>query len=189
MKTKNILQCSILFAAITLAYVPTYGRTSRDYAYFIEETKWEEERAYAREGLRIAWQYIKYAGNQQWYFPPDSLTLDTIVPDPRIVNGGELHRIEFIKDGKDDYLFYYKDANQRTIFVLRGVSANNEQPYSLDDYYYIDRSGYIVFNTRKYIEMVLWYLNVLASPWMWLGLLLFLLYKGVQSVVRKRKTD
>lgn len=189
MNTKNILQCSILLAVITLAYIPTFVRTSHDYAYFIEETIWEEERAYAREGLRTAWQYIKYWGNKQWYFPPDSLIMDTIVPDPRIVSGGELHKIEFIRNGKNDYLFYYQDVNQRSIYVLCGVTANNEQPYSLDDYYYINKDGYIIFNTCKYIEMVLWYLNVLVSPWLWLCLLLLLIYRGVRSIVKKSKTN
>jgi hypothetical protein len=67
-----------------------------------------------------------------------------------------------------------------SVEVLQGVSANNGQPYSLYDYFYIDVDGLVKFNLRKNIEMILWSLNVLVSPWLWLVLFLFLIYKGLR---------
>ena len=80
----------------------------------------------------------------------------------------------------EDNDYYYQDKQGSTIPVLQGVSANNEQPYSLDEYHYIDNDGLIRFNTIKYIEMVLWCMNVLVSPWLWLLVFIFLGYKGIR---------
>ena len=91
-----------------------------------------------------------------------------------------MHRVEFIKNGQQNQDNYYQDKQGSTIPVLQGVSANNEQPYSLDEYHYIDNDGLIRFNTIKYIEMVLWCLNVLVSPWLWLLVFIFLGYKGIR---------
>ena len=67
-----------------------------------------------------------------------------------------------------------------SVEVLQGVSVNNGQPYSLYDYFYIDTDGLVKFNLRKNVEMMLWCLNVLVSPWLWLVLFLFLIYIGLR---------
>ena len=175
MNIKTIILCVLLF----LSSAPA-AASDRPYAYWIEETKWTEERIEAREGLKTAWIYLTSMRNKCWYFNPDSIISDSIIEDTRGVNEGEMHRIEYFRDGyqADDY--YYADANGRTIPVLDGVSANNGQPYSLYDYFYIDVDGLVKFNLRKNIEMILWSLNVLVSPWLWLVLFLFLIYKGLR---------
>lgn len=175
MKTKYILLCCLL----AVACVKTFSN-SRSYAYWMEEPKWTEERAEAREGLKTAWIYLTSMRNTHWYFTPDSIISDSIVEDPRIVNEGQMHRVEYIRDGLQTHNFYYRDVLGNTIPILEGVSANNKQPYSLDEYHYIDSDGLIKFNTIKYIEEVLWCLNVLVSPWLWLVLIVFLIYKGVR---------
>ena len=175
MKNKYILLCCLL----TAACVHTFGN-SRGYAYWMEEPKWTEERAEAREGLKTAWIYITSMRNTHWYFAPDSVILDSIIEDPRVVNDGHVHRVEYIKNSQQNHDYYYQDKQGSTIPVLQGVSANNEQPYSLDEYHYIDNDGLIRFNTLKYVEMVLWCLNVLVSPWLWLLLFLFLVYKSIR---------
>lgn len=178
MKTKYILLCCLLAAAC----VQTFGN-SRGYAYWMEEPKWTEERAEAREEMKTAWIYLTSMRNTHWYFTPDSVILDSIINDSRIVNDGQMHRVEYSKNGQQTHDYYYQDIQGSTIPVLQGVSANNEQPYSLDEYYYIGTDGLIRFNTIKYIEMVLWCLNVLVSPWLWLALIVFLIYKGVRFLM------
>jgi hypothetical protein len=146
----------------------------------MEEPKWTEERAEAREGLKTARIYLTSMHNTNWYFAPDSVILDSIIEDPRIANEGQMHRVEYIKNGQQTHDYYYQDEKGCTIPVLHGVSANNEQPYSLDEYYYINTDGLIRFNTLKYVEMVLWCLNVLVSPWLWLLVFIFIGYKGIR---------
>lgn len=175
MKTKHILLCCLLAAAC----VQTFG-SSRGYAYWMEEPKWTEERAEAREEMKTAWIYLTSMRNTHWYFTPDSVILDSIVEDPRIVNEGQMHRVEYIKNGQQNQDNYYQDKQGSTIPVLQGVSANNGKPYSLDEYHYIASDGLIRFNATKYIEMVMWCLNVLVSPWLWLLVFIFLGYKGIR---------
>lgn len=175
MKTKHILLCCLLVAAC----IQTFGST-RGYAYWMEEPKWTEERAEAREGLKTAWIYLTSMRNTHWYFTPDSIISDSIISDPRIVNDGEMHRVEYIKNGKQTHDYYYIDREGVSVEVLQGVSDNNGQPYSLAEYYYIDTDGLVKFNLRKNVEMILWCLNVLVSPWLWLLLFLFLVYKGIR---------
>ena len=91
-----------------------------------------------------------------------------------------MHRVEFIKNGQQNHDYYYQDKQGSTIPVLQGVSANNGKPYSLDEYHYIASDGLIRFNATKYIEMVMWCLNVLVSPWLWLLVFIFLGYKGIR---------
>ncbi len=175
MNIKTITLCALLF----LSFVPA-AASDRPYAYWMEEPKWTEERAEAREGLKTAWIYITSMRNTHWYFAPDSVILDSIINDPRVVNDGQMHRVEYSKKGQQTHDYYYQDMQGSTNPVLQGVSANNEQPYSLDEYYYIGTDGLIQFNALKYVEMVLWCLNVLVSPWLWLILFLFLIYKGLR---------
>jgi hypothetical protein len=146
----------------------------------MEEPKWTEERAEAREGLKTAWIYLTSMRNTHWYFTPDSIISDSIISDPRIVNDGEMQRVEYVQDGKQTHDYYYIDRKGMSVEVLQGVSANNGQPYSLYDYFYIDVDGLVKFNLRKNIEMILWSLNVLVSPWLWLVLFLFFIYKGLR---------
>lgn len=179
MKTKNLILCCLLCAAS----IPTFGR-AREYAYILEEPKWVEERAQAKADLLTAWTYIK---NPHYnYLLPDSVISDSIVQDSRIKNGAELHRVEYMDNGLQAYEYYYKDAKHNIIKVMDGVSANNGQPYSFDEYYYIDGNGMVTFNIRKYMEMILWCCNVYLSPLLWLALLLFLIYKGTLRLIRSR---
>lgn len=178
MNIKTIVLCALLF----LSFVPA-AAGDRPYAYWMEETKWTEERTEAQAELKTAWIYLISMRNKCWYFMPDSVISDSVIEDSRVVNEGQMHRIEFFRDGHKTYDYYYADANGRTIPVLDGVSANNGQPYSLDEYHFIDTDGLVRFNTLKYIEMVLWCLNVLMSPWMWFVLLVFLIYKGVRFLM------
>lgn len=175
MNIKTIVLCALLF----LSFVPA-AASDRPYAYWMDEDKWTEERTEARSELKTAWIYLTSMRNKCWFFVLDSVISDSIIEDPRLVNRGQMHRIEFFRDGyrTDDY--YYADANGRTIPVLNGVSANNGQPYSLDEYHFIDTYGVIRFNTLKFLEMVLWCLNVLVSPWLWLAVIVLLIYKGVR---------
>ena len=173
MKTKHILLCCLLVAAC----VQTFGQ-SRGYAYWMEEPKWTEERAEARTELKHAWMDLTqpYCA----YIFPDTVFTDSIIYDPRIVEGGEMHRVEYVQDRKQTHDYYYIDRKGMSVEVLQGVSANNGQPYSLYDYFYIDVDGLVKFNLRKNIEMILWSLNVLVSPWLWFILFLFLIYKGLR---------
>lgn len=175
MNFKTITLCALLF----LSFVPA-AAGDRPYAYCIEETKWTEERIEARTELKTAWIYLTSMRNKCWYFIPDSVISDSIIEDTRVVNEGQMHRIEYIRDGYHTHDFYYKDVCGGTIPVLEGVSANNGQPYSLDEYYYIDTDGLIRFHTVKWIEMVLWCLNVWVSPWLWITVIVLLIYKGVR---------
>lgn len=175
MNIKTITLCALLF----LSFVPA-AAGDRPYAYWMDEPKWTEERTEAREGLKTAWIYFTSMRNKCWYFMPDSVISDSVIEDSRVVNEGQMHRIEFFRDGHMTYDNYYKDVQGGTIPVLQGVSANNKQPYSLDEYHYINADGLIKFSTLKYIEMVLWCLNVLVSPWMWFVLFVFLIYKWVR---------
>ena len=180
MKTKHILLCCLTMAAC----IQTFAE-ARGYDYWMEEPKWTEERAKARKELKTAQIYITNLRNTHWYFAPDSITLDSIIDSSRIVKGGEVHRVEYTQDGQEMEDYYYLDPQGRTIPVLLGVVANNGQPYSLDTYYYIGTDGLIRFNTVKWIEMVLWCLNVLVSPWLWLAVLIYLLYKAILYIVIK----
>ena len=179
MNTKNILLCCLLCAAS----IPTFGHV-RDYAYILEEPKWVEERAQAKADLLTTWTYIKDLHCR--YLFPDSVISDSIVQDSRIVNGGELHRVEYFDGRKQTCEYYYKDSKHNIVRVMDGVSANNGQPYSFDEYYYIDRNGMVTFNTRKYIEMILWCCNVYLSPLLWLALMIYLIYKGMMCFIRSR---
>ena len=167
MRTKIIILCSLLYAAC----VPTFGG-NRPYDYMLDEPKWEDERADARIEIRTAWACL--TGQQRSYVLPDTVLSDSIISDARLVNGGELHHIKGVRNGMRIEEGYYMDANGCMVEVLGSLSANNGQPYSLSPYHYITSDGLVTFNTRKWIEMVLWGLNVLVSPWMWLVIVLSL---------------
>lgn len=144
----------------------------RPYEYVLDEPKWKQERTDARIELRAACSYL--TGQKSTYTLPDSILSDSVIPDSRIVNGGELHLIKCVQEGIQIEENYYKDTRGNKVEVLRSVSANNGQPYSLSPYHYIGSDGLVTFNVRKWIEMVLWCLNVLVSPWLWLAVILFL---------------
>ena len=144
----------------------------RPYEYELDEPKWTYERTDARIELRTAWACL--TGRQSAYILPDTIQSDSIILDSRIVSGGELHHIVGEQDGMKIDEHYYVDTKGNMIEVLGNVSANNGQPYSLSPYHYINSDGLIVFNVRAWIEMVLWGLNVLVSPWMWLVIVLSL---------------
>lgn len=167
MRTKIIILCCLLYAVC----VPTFGG-NRPYEYMLDQPKWEQERAEARTELRTAWACL--TGQQSSYVLPDTILSDSVIPDTRIMNGGELHHIQFVQEGMRIEECYYMDANGCMVEVLGSVSANNGQPYSISPYHYITSDGLVTFNTRKWIEMVLWGLNVLVSPWMWLVIVLSL---------------
>jgi len=153
----------------------TFSRAAagnRAYEYALDEPKWEYERNDARIELRSACSYL--TGHKSSYSLPDSIMSDSIIPDSRIVSGGELHHIVGEQDGVKIAEHYYVDTKGNMIEVLGNVSANNGQPYSLSPYHYINSDGLIVFNVRAWIEMVLWGLNVLVSPWMWFVVILSL---------------
>ena len=177
MNIKTITVCVLLF----LSFAPA-AAGDRPYAYWMDEPKWTEERTEAREGLKTAWIYFTSMLNKCWYFMPDSVISDYVIEDSRVVNEGQMHRIEYFRDGYQTDDYYYADANGRTIPVLDGVSTNNGQPYSLDEYHFIDTDGFVRFNTLKFVEMVLWCLNILVSPWLWLALIVFLIYKCVRLI-------
>lgn len=145
---------------------------NRAYEYELDEPKWEYERTYARIELRSAFLYL--TGQKSAYALPDTILSDSVIPDSRIVSGGELHHIECVQEGIRMEEYYYIDANGTMVEVLGNVSASNGQPYSLSPYHYIGSDGLVTFNTLKWIEMVLWCLNVLISPWLWLAVVLFL---------------
>lgn len=167
MKAKIILLCCLLCATC----VPAFGG-NRPYEYMLDQPKWEQERTDARMELRTAWACL--TGRQSPYALPDTILSDSVIPDTRIMNGGELHHIQFVQEGMRIEECYYMDANGCVVEVLGSVSANNGQPYSISPYLYINSDGLITFNARKWIEMVLWGLNVLVSPWMWLVIVLSL---------------
>lgn len=167
MKTKLILLCCLLCAACTSA-----RGGERPYEYILDQPKWEQERAEARIELRTACASL--TGRQSSYALPNTVLSDSVIPDSRLVNGGELHHIQFVQEGMRIEECYYMDANGCMVEALGSVSANNGQPYSLSPYHYITSDGLVTFNTRKWIETVLWGLNVLASPWMWLVIVLSL---------------
>ena len=178
MKAKIIILCCLLW----VAYASAMGG-ERPYEYVIEESKWEQERAEARMELRTAWACL--TGRQSSYVLPDTILSDSVIPDTRIMNGGELHHIQFVQEGMRIEECYYMDANGCMVEVLGSVSANNGQPYSLSPYHYITSDGLVTFNTRKWIETVLWCLNVLVSPWLWLAVVLSLLI----FIFRRYKRD
>lgn len=180
MKAKIILLCCLLW----VAYASAMGG-ERPYEYVIEESKWEQERAEARIELRTAWACL--TGRQSAYVLPDTILSDSVIPHSRLVNDGELHYIQCVRDGMRMEDYYYKDANGNMVEVLGSVSANNGQPYSLSPYHFIDSDGMVTFNTRQWIEMVLWCLNVLVSPWLWLAVLIYLLYKAILYIVIKTR--
>lgn len=167
MKTKIILLCCLLCATC----VPAFGG-NRPYEYMLDQPKWEQERTDARMELRTAWACL--TGRKSSFVLPDTTLFDSIISDARLVNGGELHHIQFVREGMKIEDYYYLDANGCMVDVLGNASANNGQPYSISPYHYIDSDGLITFNARKWIEMVLWGLNVLVSPWMWLVIVLSL---------------
>lgn len=175
MNIKTITLCALLFLSSAIA-----AAGDRSYAYWIEETKWTEERTEARTEMKTAWIYLTSIRNKCWFFVSDTVLLDSIIYDSRVVNGGQMHRIEYFRDGLQTLDYYYMDAKGGTIPILQGVSANNGQPYSLDEYHYIASDGLIKFSTLKFVEMVLWCLNVLVSPWLWLAVIVLLIYKGVR---------
>lgn len=175
MNVKIITLCALLL----LSFVPA-AAGDRPYAYWMEETKWTEERTEAQAELKTAWIYLISMRNKCWYFIPDSVISDSVIEDSRVVNEGQMHRIEYFRDGQQTHDFYYRDVKGGTIPILQGVSANNGQPYSLDEYHYIASDGLIKFSKLKFVEMVLWCLNVLVSPWLWLAVIVLLIYKGVR---------
>ena len=71
------------------------------------------------------------------------------------------------------------DTNGNMVEVLGSLSANNGQPYSISPYHYIGSDGMVTFNTRQWFEMMLWCLNVLVSPWLWLAFIAYLLCIGL----------
>lgn len=178
MKAKIIILCCLLYAVC----VPTFGG-DRPYDYVLDQPKWEQERAEARIELRTAWACL--TGRQSSYVLPDTILSDSVIPDTRIMNGGEFHHIQFVQEGMRIEECYYMDANGCMVEVLGSVSANNGQPYSISPYHYITSDGLITFNARKWIEMVLWGLNVLVSPWLWLAVVLSLLI----FIFRRYKRD
>lgn len=178
MKTKIVLLCCLL----CVAYVPTFGG-DRPYEYVLDVPKWEQERSDARIELRTAWACL--TGRQSSFVLPDTTLFDSIISDTRIMNGGELHHIQFVREGMKIEECYYMDANGCVVEVLGSVSANNGQPYSLSPYHYITSDGLVTLNTRKWIETVLWCLNVLVSPWLWLAVVLSLLI----FIFRRYKRD
>lgn len=160
------LSCSLIALSISAI------GGDRPYEYVLDVPKWEQERTDARMELRTAWACL--TGRQSSYVLPDTILSDSVIPDTRIMNGGELHHIQFVQEGMRIEECYYMDANGCMVEVLGSVSANNGQPYSLSPYHYITSDGLVTFNTRKWIETVLWGLNVLVSPWMWLVIVLSL---------------
>lgn len=177
MKTKHILLCCLLCCLLVAACVQTFD-APRGYAYCMDEPKWTLERAAARTKLKHAWKDLTHPYCA--YVFPDTILADSVIYDPRIVEGGEMHRIEYVRYGMQDHDYYYIDRKGMSVEVLQGVSVNNGQPYSLYDYFYIDTDGLVKFNLRKNVEMMLWCLNVLVSPWLWLVLFLFLIYIGLR---------
>ena len=145
----------------------------RPYEYVLDEPKWKQERTDARIELRAACSYV--TGQKSAYTLPDTILSDSVIHDSRIMNGGELHLIKCVQEGIQIEENYYKDTRGNKVEVLRSVSANNGQPYSLSPYHYITSDGLVTFNTLKWIEMVLRCLNVIVSPWMWLAVVLSLL--------------
>lgn len=178
MRTKIIILCCLLCAV----YVPTFGG-NRPYEYVLDEPKWKYERTDARIELRTAWACL--TGRQSSYVVPNTILSDSVIFDSRIVKGGELHHIECERDWIRIEEYYYMDTNGSMVEVLGSVSANNGQPYSISPYHYIASDGLVTFNTRKWIETVLWCLNVLVSPWMWLAVICFLFV----IIFRRRKRD
>ena len=166
---KNKAMLLIFMMCLTFA---SAAAGNRAYEYELDEPKWEYERTDARIELRVAYSYL--TGRKCSYALPDSILSDSVIPDSRVVAGGELHHIECVQEGIRMEEYYYVDAKGSMVEVLGNVSANNGQPYSLSPYHYIGSDGLVTFNTLKWIEMVLWCLNVLVSPWMWLALILFL---------------
>ena len=178
MRTKIIILCCLL----CVAYVPTFGG-DRPYEYVLDVPKWEQERSDARIEFRTAWACL--TGRQSSYVLPDTVLSDSVISNARLVNRGELHHIKGVQNGVRIEDRYYMDANGNMVEVLGSVSANNGQPYSISPYHYIDSDGLIAFNTRKWIEMVLWCMNVLVSPWMWLTVICFLFV----IIFRRRKRE
>ena len=171
------LSCSLIAISISA----TGG--NRPYEYMLDQPKWEQERVEARIELRTAWACL--TGRQNPYALPDTILSDSVIPDTRIMNGGEFHHIQFVQEGMRIEECYYMDANGCMVEVLGSVSANNGQPYSISPYHYITSDGLVTFNTRKWIETVLWCLNVLVSPWLWLAVVLSLLI----FIFRRYKRD
>ena len=184
MRTKIIILCCLLYAVC----VPTFGG-NRPYDYMLDEPKWEYERADARIEIRTAWACL--IGRQSSYVLPDTVLSDSIISDARLVNGGELHHVECIWEGRRTEECYYMDTNGNMVEVLGSLSANNGQPYSLSPYHYIGSDGMVTFNTRKWIDMVRWCLNVLVSPRLWLAFIAYLLCIGLLRlyVTRMRKHE
>ncbi len=145
---------------------------NRPYDYVLDQPKWEQERTNARIELRTAWACL--TSRQSSFILPDTILSDSIISDARLVNGGELHYIEGARNGMRIEDCYYMDTNGNMVEVLVSVSANNGQPYSISPYHYIGGNGLVTFNIRKWIETVLWGLNVLVSPWMWFVVILSL---------------
>jgi len=184
MKTRMIVLCCLMCAAC----VPTFGG-DRPYEYVLDVPKWEQERTDARIELRTAWACL--TGRQSSYVLPDTVLSDSIISDARLVNGGELHHVECIWNGMRIEECYYMDTNGNMVEVLGSVSANNGQPYSLSPYHYIGSDGMVTFNTRQWFEMMLWCLNVLVSPWLWLAFIAYLLCIGLWKLygTRMRKHE
>lgn len=167
MKNKTML----LIFMMCLTFM-TAAAGNREYEYELDQPKWEYERTDARIELRVACSHL--TGRKSSYALPDSILSDSVIPDSRIVAGGELHHIECVQEGIRMEEYYYVDTKGSMVEVLANVSANNGQPYSLSPYHYIGGNGLVTFNIRKWIETVLWGLNVLVSPWLWLAIVLSL---------------
>lgn len=171
----------LLFFLLCLSF-STAAAGVREYEYALDEPKWTYERTDARIELRTAWACL--TGQQSSYVLPDTIQSDSIISDSRIVSGGEFHHIVGGQDGIKIDEHYYLDTKGNMIEVLGNVSANNGQPYSLSPYHYINSDGLIVFNARAWIEMVLWCMNVIVSPWLWFAIVLSLFIVIVRRLKR-----
>lgn len=83
MNIKTTTLCILLFQSSIKA-----AAGDRPYPYWMEETKWTEERIEARTELKTAWIYLTSMRNKCWYFIPDSVISDSVIEDSRVVNEG-----------------------------------------------------------------------------------------------------
>jgi len=182
MKTGIILLCCFMCTACVTS-LEHHRDDVLDYSYRgFPTTLWETKRDDADGRLYFALSYMKrpYEG----CFFPDSVVSDSVIPDKRIVNGGEMHCIKYKNHyyGDISKKFYYRDRRNSIVEVERYGTAPNGQPVvelSYDDYYYIGSDGLIKFKTSKFIQEALWYANVFFSPFLWYALLLYLIYRWI----------
>jgi len=183
MKTKIILLCVFLCTSCVSSLEEAYYDQSHS-------SIWVDARYSAICYLREALSYIErpYGG----YVIPDSVVSDSVIPDKRIVKDGEMHHLKYVKNGKTEEAFYYRDRKNHVVEVFDFLETVIGQPYANDDYYYIESDGLVTFNTIRFIEMLLWCANVFLSPWLWFALLICLIYRGVEWCffrLKKQKSD